>query len=393
MPEKLLLKNVSELYTMTDQGVLRDYDVLIENGKIAKIEKNINISNDNAEVIDCSGLRVFPGFIDAHTHIGVYPLEWEYGEHGVEKSDLVAPHLRVIDGLDLYDKAFDDAIQGGVTTIVSHPGSYLSFGQILEHMTIVPGQSAIIKTNKRILSESYGIVFALGEHVKRYLREQKLSPTTRMGIIASIRTLFKNALDYRERKKENKEGKMPRDFKLEAVLNLLDDKLVAFVHAHTGNDIITLTKLLRENGVKRIIVLHGTEAHLIPGFLKEHNVPVILGPIIFSKRGVELRNLDSKAPLYLYKAGVRFALTTNHPTIPIQYLPLIAGASVGEGLPRLKAYEALTVEPARILGLDDKLGSIAPGKDADLVVFDDDPLEPSSKLVYTIIDGVKVFER
>lgn len=378
---------------MTSQGVLRGYDILIENGKIARIEKNITDSIDDAETIDCSGLKVFPGFIDAYTHIGVYPLEWEYGEHGVEKSDVVAPHLRVIDGLDLYDKAFNDAVQGGVTTIASHPGSYLSFGQILEHMTIVPGQSAIIKTNRRVLSESYGIVFALGEHVKRYLREQRLSPTTRMGIIASIRTLFKNALEYREKKRGDKEGNIPVDPKLEAVLDLLDDKLVAFIHAHTGNDIITLTKLLREYGVKRIIVLHGTESYMITDFLKEHGVPVILGPIVFSKRGVELRNLDSKAPLYLYNAGVRFALTTDHPTIPIQYLPLIAGASVGEGLPRIKAYEALTIEPARILGLDDKIGSIAPGKDADLAVFNGDPLEPDSKLIYTIIDGVKVFER
>ncbi len=393
MSERILLKNISELYTMTGQGVLRDYNVLIERGRIVEVTKDLDVKGSDIEVIDCSGLKVFPGFIDAHTHIGVYPLEWEYGEHGVEKSDLVAPHLRVIDGLDLYDKAFDDAVQGGVTTIASHPGSYLSFGQILEHMTIVPGQSAIIKTNKRILSESYGIVFALGEHVKRYLREQKLSPTTRMGIIASIRTLFKNALEYREKKREDKEDKIPRDFKLEAVLNLLDDRLVAFVHAHTGNDIITLTKLLREYGVKRIIVLHGTEAHLVSSFLREHDIPVVLGPIVFSKRGVELRNLDSKTPLHLYETGVRFALTTDHPTIPIQYLPLIAGVSVGEGLPRLKAYEALTIEPARILGLDDRLGSIAPGKDADLVVFDGDPLEPSSKLVYTIIDGVKVFER
>ncbi len=391
MSEKILLKNIGEVYTMTEQGVLRNYSVLVENGKISKITEKIDVGND-IEVIDCTGLKLFPGFIDAYTHIGVYPLEWEYGEHGVEKSDVVAPHLRVIDGLDLYDKAFEDAVRGGVTTIASYPGSYLSFGKITEYMTIVPGQSAVIKTNRRIIVETHGIVFALGEHVKRYLREQKLSPTTRMGIIASIRTLFQNALDYREKRKENQE-ELPRDLKLEAILDLLEGRLTAFVHAHTGNDIRTLVKLLREYNVNNIVVLHGTEAHFIADFLREENIPVIYGPIIFSKRGVELRNLDSRTPVRLYESNVRFALTTNHPTIPIQYLPLIAGVSVGEGLPRLKAYEAITIEPARILGLDDRIGSIAPGKDADLVVFDGDPLEPDSKLIYALIDGVKVFER
>jgi len=214
-------------------------------------------------------------------------------------------------------------------------------------------------------------------------------------MIASIRSLFKNAREYREKKnrENNGESKTPMDFKLEAVNKLLDGELVGLVHAHTGNDILVLTKLLREYGVEKIIVLHGTEAHMVAEFLVEYNVPVVFGPLVFSKRGVELRNLDSKTPVKLYEAGVRFALTTNHPTIPIQYLSLIAGVSVGEGLPKMKALETITIEPARILGLEDRLGSISPGKDADIVLFDGDPFEPDSKLTYTIIDGVKVYER
>ncbi len=266
----------------------------------------------------------------------------------------------------------------------------MSFGSILEHMTIVPGQTAILKTNRRILFERHGIVFALGEHVKRYLREQKLSPTTRMGMIAAIRTLFNNAIDYKS--KLGKE-EAPRDLKLEAIVELFEDKLVAYIHAHTSRDIKTLISILNEYNVKRKIIVHGTEAHMISNLLREYNIPVILGPIIFSKRGVELKNLDSNIPVLLYNNRVLFSLTTDHPTIPIQYLTILASTTVGEGLPEYEALKAITINAAKILGLEERIGSIEQGKDADIVLFEGEPLDPKSRVVYTIIDGEIVYSR
>lgn len=391
MGKKIIIKNIDVIYTMSKEGVQTNASIIIEDGKIKKISSRIEDKNNNMEVIDGSSLIALPGLIDPCTHIGVYPLEWEYGEHGVEKSDPITPHLTVIDGLDLFDKAFDDAVRGGITTIGVHPGSYMSFGPILEHMTIVPGQVAVLKTNRKILFENHGIVFALGEHVKRYLKEQKLSPTTRMGMVAAIRALFNNAIDYK--KKKASEEKVPSDPKLEAIVKLLEDKLVAYIHAHTSRDIRTLIGLLNEYGVKRKILVHGTEAYMVSDLLKKYNIPVILGPIVFSKRGVELRNLDSNIPLLLYDKGILFSLTTDHPTIPIQYLSLMASVAVGEGLPREEALKAITINAARILGLDANLGSLEPGKDADIVLFDGDPLDPQSKVVYTIIDGEIVYSR
>ena len=151
--------------------------------------------------------------------------------------------------------------------------------------------------------------------------------------------------------------------------------------------------LLNEYGVKRKILVHGTEAYMVPDLLKKYNIPVILGPIIFSKRGIELRNLDSNIPLLLYNNGILFSLTTDHPTIPIQYLSLMASVAVGEGLPKEEALKAITINAARIIGLNANLGSLEPGKDADIVLFDGDPLDPRSKVVYTIIDGEIVYSR
>ncbi len=389
MADELMIKNVDKVYTMSSAGILRNVDILVRNGKIVNLGKNLDAGRE-AKIIDGSGLTALPGLIDACTHIGIYVLEWESGDHGVEKSDPITPHLKVLDAMDPYDPAFEDAVKGGVTTVAIHPGSYLWFGEVVDAITIMPGQVAVVKTNRRILVGEHGIVLAVGEHVKRFFEKNKLAPTTRMGMLATIRAHLVKAKDYEEKRTK---GEIPIDLKLEALMKLLRGELIAYIHAYTARDIINLVNLLHSFNIDRIIVIHGVEAFKIARVLRERHIPVILGPIIFSKRGVELRELDSKLPVKLHKEGILFSLTTDHPTIPVQYLTILASTAVGEGLPYIEALKSITLNPARILGIDDRVGSLEPGKDADIVLFEGDPLDPTSKVAYTIIDGEVSYSR
>ncbi|WP_167886181.1 MULTISPECIES: amidohydrolase [unclassified Thermococcus] len=381
----LIIKNV-KAYTMGKKGLIEKANIIVKDNKIKKITSR-SIAVKGKIVIDGEGLIALPGLIDPHTHLGIYPLEWEYGDHGVEKSDPITPHLKVVDGLDPFDPGFRDAIMGGITTVSIEPGSPLSWASY-EKTTIMPGQSAILKTNGKIISEEAGIKIAVGGHVRKFLEELKMPPMTRMGILASIRTILQKAKEYAE-KKEDKQY----DPKLEALEKLIKNETMARIHVHVSRDILSIIKLLESFGVQKIIIEHGTEAYKVSEFLKDKNIPVILGPVIFPKRGAELRELSSKLPAMLYSSGVLFALTTDHPAIPIQYLTLIAAACVGDGLPYEEALKSITINAAKILGIDKFVGSLEEGKDADIVLFDGDPLDPTTKVVYTIIDGEIVYER
>ncbi|BAA29905.1 amidohydrolase [Pyrococcus horikoshii] len=380
----LVIKGV-KAYTMSNIGVVEKANIIVKDGKIVDVTQELP-PLEGKTVVDGEGLIALPGLIDPHTHLGVYSLEWEYGDHGTEKSDPITPHFKVIDGLDIFDPGFKDAIAGGVTTVSVEPGAPLSWASY-EKTTIMPGQSAILKTNGRIIKEEAGIKIAVGGHVRKFLEELKLTPTTRMGIFAMIRMILHKAKEYLE--KEDKQY----DPKLEALATLLKNETVARVHAHLSRDMLSIIRLLKEFDIKNIIIEHGTEAYKISDVLKENGIPVILGPVIFPRRGVELRELSSKLAFQLYNSGMMFALTTDHPALPIQYLTLVAAACVGEGLPYEEALKSITINPAKILGIDRFVGSLEPGKDADIVLFDGDPLNPESKVMYTIIDGEVVYER
>ncbi|RLG87172.1 MAG: amidohydrolase [Thermoprotei archaeon] len=382
----LFVKGVSKLYTPSD--VLEGVSILIEDGRFRAVGKGIE-PPPGAEVIDGGGLAATPGLIDPCTHIGVYPLEWEYGEHGVEKSDVATPHLRVVDAVDPYDPAFREARESGVTTVGVHPGSYMSFGKLVDETNIMPGTTAVYRTDGAPLVEEHGVVVAMGEHVKRFFEANKLAPTTRMGMAALIRVAFRRAREWMGKKPEER-GVDPVS---ETLARVLRGELVAYIHAFSSRDIAILTRLLRSLGVERMVVVHGAESHRVADLLKSYGVPVILGPIVFSRRSVELRELDSSLAAKLEELGVLFSLTTDHPTIPIQYLTLVAAAAVGDGLDPIKAIESITLRPAKILGLDKELGSVEPGKVGDLVLWSGDPLDPSSRVVYTIMSGEVVYSR
>ncbi len=349
--------------------------VVVEQGKIRDITTKSTFSDDH-DFIDASKYYVAPGFIDPHTHIGIYRLEGENGDHGFESSDPLTPHLNVVDGVDPFDPAFEDAIRAGVTTVGILPGSYMSFGSSVEKITIMPGQGAIYKTNRRLIRKSACIKAALGEHPKRFLTERKMTPTTRMGMIAEIRSIFTQTLRYMKDKHEKTNPK------LEALIPLLERKIPLRVHVHTVRDIVAVKRLAEEFNIK-IILDHGTEAYMLKDDLKD--IPVVYGPVVFSKRGVELKNLDS---LNLSKMkGIDFCLTTDHPTLPIQYLDLLAGLSIAEGFSVYEALSLITINAARILGIDNQTGSIEVGKDADLVILSNEPFQPDTKVICTIIDG------
>ncbi|MDI3495309.1 MAG: hypothetical protein PWQ72_1436 [Pseudothermotoga sp.] len=356
---------------------MNDPVIFIENGKIVDIKSSASFDNfSNDSVIDASGKYIVPGFVDPHTHIGVHRLEGEGGDQGVEVSDTLTPQLDVVDGLDMFDPAFDDALKGGITSVGILPGSYMSFGTSVERINIISGQGAIYKTNRKEIRRKAFLKIALGEHPKRFLAEKKLTPTTRMGIMAELRSIFTRAKEYSDKKDKK------YDPKLEALMAVINKEIPVRVHVHTVRDILAVLRFAKEFDLK-VILDHATEAYLLKEELKDTSI--VYGPVIFSKRGTELTNLDS-SNLRLMK-DLQFVLTTDHPTIPIQYLDLLAGLAVSEGFSLREALALITIKAAKILGIDDRVGSIEPGKDADLVVLSGKPFEPDTQVIYTIVDG------
>jgi imidazolonepropionase-like amidohydrolase len=356
---------------------MNDPVIFIENGKIVDIKSSASFDNfSNDSVIDASGKYIVPGFVDPHTHIGVHRLEGEGGDQGVEVSDTLTPQLDVVDGLDMFDPAFDDALKGGITSVGILPGSYMSFGTSVERINIISGQGAIYKANRKEIRRKAFLKIALGEHPKRFLAEKKLTPTTRMGIMAELRSIFTRAKEYSDKKDKK------YDPKLESLMAVINKEIPVRVHVHTVRDILAVLRFAKEFDLK-VILDHATEAYLLKEELKDTSI--VYGPVIFSKRGTELTNLDS-SNLRLMK-DLQFVLTTDHPTIPIQYLDLLAGLAVSEGFSLREALALITIKAAKILGIDDRVGSIEPGKDADLVVLSGKPFEPDTQVIYTIVDG------
>lgn len=367
----------NKIFTMSNAGVIENVAVLVKDRKIVGITSQKDLSfPQNSTIFE--GDVLTPGLIDAHTHMGVFPLESER-EPPVDTSNPITPEFRVVDAFDPFDPAFKDAVSGGVTSVVVHPGAPMSFSQITEPITIMCGISAVAKTNGKIIKEYAGIKMAVGEHPKRYLASLKIPPTTRMGIIGVIRNYLEKTRKYMEKKSEKGE-----DPKLESLKGLLEGKYPARIHVHDARDILAVIRLAEEYSIE-IVLEHGTESHLMAKKLAERNIPVVYGPIIFSRRGTELKNLSAKNASLLEKEGVLFALTTDHPTIPIQYLRILAGVAECEGLK--DALKPITISAAKIAGISTTTGSIEVGKDADLVLFDGDPLESGTKVLCTIVDG------
>lgn len=338
--------------------------------------------------VNAEGCWLLPGFVDAHSHIGAH--EDGIGQAGADAAELSRPNtagVRVLDAINVEDVAFRDALGGGVTTVVVKPGSGNPIG----------GRTVAIKTagsqlvDERVVRADVSVKSALGENPKRTYESRTQSPMTRLGTAQVIRQALLDAQDYaRRRAASEAAGETLRvDLDLEALAAALAGELHWDQHAHRHDDIATALRLAEEFGL-RLVINHGTEAHKLAGVLAERGVPVIFGPILTTRGKVETAEASVGNLATLAEAGVRVALSTDHPVVPQQYLVLQAALAVREGLPWRVAIESITSAPAEIARLDHRVGAIEPGRDADLVVWSGDPLEVGSSVRAVFVDGARV---
>jgi len=358
--------------------------ILVENGKILDVSSWVTIP-EGAEVIDVSGMVVMPGIIDAHAHLGIYEEGiGDEGEDTNEMTDPVTPHLRAIDAVNPEDKGFEDARENGITAVLTGPGS----------ANVIGGEQIVIKTAGRVVDSMVvknpaGLKVAFGENPKRVYQAQKKTPSTRMATAALLRENLVKAQNYMKKLERGKEApdKGPdRDLKMESLVRVLKGEIPLRAHAHRADDIMTAVRIAEEFNVK-IVIEHCTEGHKIADELAKRGIPAVVGPSLTARVKVELKDRTFKTPGILAKAGVTVALMTDHPVIPVHYLPLSAALAVRDGMDEEEALKAITINPARICGVDDRLGSLEKGKDADIVVFDRWPLDVNARVKWVIIDG------
>lgn len=341
------------------------------------------------EVYDAQGGVLLPGLVDAHTHLGMWEdsLGFE-GEDGNEETDPATPQLSALDAVNPMDRCFDEALAAGVTTVVTGPGSANPVG----------GRMIAMKTCGRrvddmVLKNPVAVKFALGENPKTVYHGKEEAPQTRMATAAIIREQLYKAQKYQralEKAQEDPDSDEPDfDYKCEALLPVLRGEIQAHFHAHRADDIFTAVRIAKEFHLDFVLV-HGTDGHLIAQELKEDGVRVLSGPLLSDRCKPELHNQTPACPGVLSRAGVPLALITDHPVIPIQYLMLCAGLAVKAGMGEEEALQAVTIGPARILGLADRVGSIRAGKDADFAVYDGDPLALQTRVRLVVVNGKQV---
>lgn len=385
----ILIKN-GYIYTMAGETI-EGGSILVDAGKIIEIGKDI-VAPLDAKVIDAGGRMITPGFIDAHCHLGMWEDGMGFeGDDGNEWVEPVTPHLRAIDGINPMDITFKEAYEGGVTTAVTGPGS----------ANVIGGQFVAVKTyGKRvddmIIKEPVAMKIAFGENPKRVHEDQKQSPITRMATAAKLRETLFEAKEYFNKKEEGVEdpSKMPEyDMKMEAMIKVLKKEIPLKAHAHRADDILTAIRIAKEFDLD-ITLDHCTEGHLIADILAEEGKPALVGPSLTDRSKIELRNQTFDTPKILNEAGVKIAIITDSPVIPLQYLSLCAGLAAKSGLDEMEALKAITINPAEIVGISDRVGSLEVGKDADIVIFDGNPLKDiDCKTFATIIDGKVVYRR
>ena len=362
--------------------------VLFSGGVIRAVGADVQIPA-HARIVDVTGKWVLPGFVESHGHVGIH--EEANGVAGNDTNEMTNPNtaaVRAIDAIDIDDEGFRDALSGGVTSIVVKPGSGNPIG----------GQTVAIKSwggrtiDEQVIREAVSVKSALGENPKRVYGEKKQTPSTRLGVAYVLREAFTAAEDYRNAREHAKsEGKpFTRDLTKETLVRVLDGELAWDQHTHRHDDIATALRLADEFGY-RLVINHGTDGHKLADVLAERDIPVIFGPLITSRSKVELRDRDISNIAALARAGVRVAITTDAPVVPINFLVHQASFAVKEGLPRETALEALTTNPASFLRLDDRVGSLTEGLDADVVIWSGDPLDTNSRAERVFIDGAEVY--
>lgn len=355
----------------------------IRDGKIAALGDMKDCPAQEEDALDVQGNLVMPGIIEAHCHMGI--TEEKKGMEGDdcnENVDPLTPYLCAVDAINPMDAAFNDALQAGITSAMIGPGS----------ANVVGGQFAFVKTHGRcidrmIVKAPAAMKVAFGENPKVNYSGQGTSPSTRMAIAAMLREELTKAVSYREkREREN----APVDFRYECWLPVLRGEIPLKAHAHRTDDILTAVRIAKEFGL-RMTLDHCSEGHLIAEELKEAGFPAIVGPDMASRNKIEVQNMAFKTAGILSKQGILCAITTDHPVSKIQFLPICAGLAAKAGMDVSEGLRAITINAAKICGVADRVGSLAPGKDADIAVFTGNPMEVFTETLYTLIDGNIVY--
>ncbi len=373
----ILIKN-AKLYPMSGPMV-ENGSLLIENGKIAAIGCDVT-APAGAEVIDAAGRMVMPGMIDAHCHLGME--ESAIRTEGSDGNEATAPNtaqVRGIDGINPMDITFREALQAGVTLAATGPGS----------ANVLGGTFAVLKTygicvDDMVIKDPLAMKCAFGENPKRVYGGQRKMPATRMGTAAVMREALYKAKEYMEAKETDK--KPAFDLQKEALIPVLRREIPLKAHAHRADDIFTVIRIAKEFDIK-VTLDHCTEGHLIADYLAKENWPAIVGPSFGHRSKFELTNKSFVTPGILNKAGVKIAICTDSPVLPLDSLPLMAGLAHAAGMDEMEALKAITINAAEILEVADRVGSLEIGKDADVVIFDGHPFQTDSKAWKVFIDG------
>ena len=380
----MLAIKAGKIETMTEAGTLEDGVILIEDGRIKAIGEDVEIP-EGAEVFDYEDKTILPGLIDAHTHLGIGEegIGWEGRDYN-ETTSPVTPELRAIDAINPADLGLEDARKSGITSVMVAPGS----------ANVIGGECLAMKTNGKyvddmILKNPVGIKAAFGENPKRVYGEQKKSPSTRMAVAAEMRKAFLETEDYIKNKNNDENDSFKRDIKFESLARVINGEMPLKTHAHRADDIMTALRIADEFSID-LTIEHCTEGHKIAERLAEAGVPAIVGPSLTTRSKVEVKDRDFKTAAVLAEAGVKVALMSDHPVIPVDNLMVYAALAVKAGLERNEAYKSVTINPAEILGIDDRVGSLKVGKDADLVVYSGDPLDIAANVESVYISGEKI---
>ena len=378
-----------KIKTMED----RDYEdgyVRIEQGRISAVgdmrecDRNLLKSRKDIQVIDAKGNLVMPGIIEAHCHMGITEEKKVMeGDDCNENVDPITPYLQAIDAINPMDAAFHDALQAGITSAMIGPGS----------ANVVGGQFAFLKTHGRcidrmIVKAPAAMKVAFGENPKVNYSGQGNSPATRMAIAAMLREELTKAKEYQKKRQSNPEE--ISDFRYECWLPVLKGEIPIKAHAHRADDILTAVRIAKEFGL-RMTIDHCSEGHLIMEELKAEGFPAIVGPDMASRNKIEVKNMAFKTAGLLSQNGILTAITTDHPVSMIQFLPICAGLAVKAGMDKEEGLKAITINAARICNVADRVGSLVVGKDADIAIFDGNPMEVFTRNLCTIVDGKIVY--
>lgn len=383
-----------KILTMAKKEYENGY-IYITNGKITSVGDMQNLSHDPSinkkgslkETIDVDGAWVMPGLIDAHCHVGIAEEKW-----GVVTDDCnemttpVTPHLRAVDAVNPMDPAFHDAILAGITSLMTGPGS----------SNVVGGQSLFMKTQGRCLDRMIvkapaAMKVAFGENPKMNYGQKDQMPGSRMAVAGMLREELYHACRYQDKKDTGNIASGEEDFQMECWLPVLRREIPLKAHAHRADDILTAIRIAKEFNLDMTLD-HCTEGHLIADEIAESGFPAIVGPDLTSRSKIEIKNMSFKTAGVLERAGIKTAIMTDHPVSLIRYLPLCAGLCVKQGLSFEGGLKAVTIHAAQICGTADRVGSLEPGKDADIAIFTGNPMEIFTRILYTIIDGKIIYQ-